>query len=107
MFTPARSASDRGECEDYPLHKVAIWGDVEAAEVLLQNGADINSRGEDDDTPLHRALMSDNAHAMVVFLLTRGANPDLKDIYGKRPRERIEATWPEDQSLRGLLQAGD
>lgn len=25
---PATSASDKGAFDDYPLHKVAIWGDV-------------------------------------------------------------------------------
>ena len=43
---PATSASDRGAFDDYPLHKVAIWGDVDAAEVLLVHGADINARAE-------------------------------------------------------------
>jgi len=87
---PATSASDKGAFDDYPLHKVAIWGDVEAAEVLLAHGADINARGEDDDTPLHRALAGGHLE-MVQFLLSRGADPDLKDRYGGSPREHLDA----------------
>jgi ankyrin repeat protein len=85
---PATSASDRGAFDDYPLHKIAIWGDVDAAEVLLAHGADINARGEDDDTPLHRAIAGRDA-GMVKFLLLRGADPDLKNRLGRSPRDRI------------------
>jgi len=86
MCKPAKAASDVGSTGDYPLHKVAIWGDVAAAEVLLAHGADINARGEDDDTPLHRSMRHPE---MVRFLLSRGADPDLKDRYGRSPRDRI------------------
>jgi ankyrin repeat protein len=67
---------------------VAIWGDVEAAEVLLANGTDINAAGEDGDTPLHRALMARaNMVQMVKFLLSRGADPDIRNQYGDAPRD--------------------
>ena len=83
---PATTANDRGVCLDYPLHKIAIWGDVAAAEVLLDHGADINARGEDDDTPLHRAIMGGHAE-MVSLLLSRGANAEQRDRYGSSSRE--------------------
>jgi len=95
MFSPAKTASDVGSAGDYPLHKVAIWGDVDAAEVLLAHGADINARGEDDDTPLHRALMGGHPE-MVRFLLSRGADPDLKDRYGHSPRDAAFAAGIQD-----------
>jgi ankyrin repeat protein len=78
---PARTASDKGAFDDYPLHKVAIWGDLQAAAVLLDHGADLNARGEDDDTPLHRAVAGGHPE-MVKFLLSRGADPNLKNRYG-------------------------
>lgn len=87
---PATGASDKGAFDDFPLHKVAVWGDVEAAEVLLAHGADITARGADDDTPLHRALMGGHLE-MMQFLLSRGANPDLRDIYGDSPRDHLDA----------------
>jgi ankyrin repeat protein len=95
---PATSASDRAVTGDYPLHKVAIWGDVEAAKVLLDAGADINSRGEDDDTPLHRAIMGNHV-AMAAYLLSRGADPDQRDRYGFSPRETAD-TPPMIELLR-------
>jgi ankyrin repeat protein len=78
---PARSANDRGAYLDYPLHKVAIWGDVAAATVLLDNGADVNSIGEDGDTPLHRAFASGKTE-MVRLLLSRGANKEITNRFG-------------------------
>lgn len=81
---PAKSAQDQGAFEDYPLHKIAIWGDVEAAEVLLENGADLEARGEDGETALHRAVGSKQV-LMIKFLIARGANRDAKDSYGKSP----------------------
>lgn len=80
---PATSANDRGTFDDYPLHKVAIWGDVEAAKVLLDNGADINATGEDGDTPLHRAAAAGQKE-MVDFLVGRGADVSLRNRYGIR-----------------------
>jgi len=81
MWQPATAANDRGAYGDYPLHKVAIWGDIAAARILLDSGADIDAIGEDGDTPLHRAAAA-NQSAMVEFLKARGANTQLKNRYG-------------------------
>ena len=79
---PATSANQQGAYADYPLHKVAHWGDVEAARVLLDNGADIDAVGEDEETPLLRAILGRKTE-MIKFLLSRGADLNPKDIYGK------------------------
>ena len=78
---PARGANDRGAFEDYPLHKVAIWGDIAAARILLDNGADINAIGEDGDTPLHRAIAG-SQKAMAEFLVSRGADVGIRNRFG-------------------------
>ena len=78
---PAKTPNDRGAFDDYPLHKVAIWGDVEAARVLLDHGADINAIGEDGDTPLHRAVAA-GQEQMVKFLVSRGADVSIRNRYG-------------------------
>jgi ankyrin repeat protein len=92
---PARSASDKGAFGDSPLHKVAIWGDREAAEVLLAHGADLNAAGEDGDTPLHRAVAGGHAE-MVKFLLIRGADPNLTNRYGSSALKDAEDTGKPD-----------
>jgi ankyrin repeat protein len=91
---PANGANDRGAFGDYPLHKVAIWGDLDAAEVLLAHGADINALGEDDDTPLHRAVAGDKSE-MVRFLLRHGADPKIKNRYGN-------TAWDEARNSKNL-----
>jgi len=56
-----------------PLHILAIWGDVEAAKVLLDAGADIDALGEEDHTPLHEAIHQRHIE-MVRLLVGRGAD---------------------------------
>lgn len=102
---PAKSASDRGAYDDYPIHKVAIWGDVEAAKVLLANGADINAAGEDSDTPLHRAVAGGSA-AMIRFLVSSGANVNVPDRYGVSPLQAAEMSGNQDL-LRAMTAAPD
>jgi hypothetical protein len=93
--TPATSASDRGAYDDYPLHKVALWGDTEAAEILLDHGADIDGLGEDDETALHRAVVGRKPE-MIRLLLSRGANADIKNRYGESAREDAMSTGNPD-----------
>lgn len=88
---PATTASDKGAFEDYPLHKVAIWGDIPSAAVLLASGADINVTGEDGDTPLHRAIAGGHA-SMIRYLVSKGANLHQKNRYGHTPKDEAEAT---------------
>lgn len=38
-----------------PLHSAARWGQVEAVQLLLSNGADINATTSGQQTPLHLA----------------------------------------------------
>ncbi len=42
-------------CGDNALHCVIVWGDYEAACVLVENGIDIQKHGEHGYTPLHVA----------------------------------------------------
>jgi len=99
---PATSANDRAPYPslDYPLHKVAIWGEVDAAEVLVAHGADVNAPGEDDDRPLHRA----HGREMVIFLLSHGADPDLTNMYGGKA---LRAKWRVDADIQALLPKAD
>ena len=56
----------------------------EIAEILLQNGAEVNSLNEFDFTPLHFAAR--NGHfAIVETLLKHGAEKDLKSYFNTTP----------------------
>jgi ankyrin repeat protein len=53
--------------------KVARYGNVQEAEVLIKNGVDINKKGLKGATPLMDAVSYGNA-PMVEFLLSKGAD---------------------------------
>jgi ankyrin repeat protein len=101
---PARTASDIGAFGDYPLHKVAIWGDIDAAGILLSFGADANARGEDGDTPLHRAVVGGHAE-MVRLLLKHGADPNVVNRHGSSPAKNAQESGNEllMRAMKGRL----
>ena len=64
-----------------PLHVVAVWGDVEAARILLDAGAEIDVSGEDDFTALHEAIEQGHVE-MVRLLVARGADLQRRCEFG-------------------------
>lgn len=74
-----------------PLHEAALEGYYEIAELLLDNGAEINvqSGQMDKDTPLIDAVS--NLHYKVVqLLLKRGANPTIENAQGDNALDSLE-----------------
>lgn len=67
------------------LHVVAIWGNAEAIEVLVSNGANIDKAGENGFTPLHYAV-EQNMPDAVKTLLRLGAK-SLTNHDGRTPGE--------------------
>ncbi|MDQ8183856.1 ankyrin repeat domain-containing protein [Pelagicoccus sp. SDUM812005] len=67
--------------EETMLHAVAVWGVVDSARILLDEGAEIDPRGEHGYTPLHEA--TEQGHKdMIDLLLERGASTEIKSETG-------------------------
>ena len=61
-----------------PLHLALKGGDVEFAQVLIEQGADVNAEDDSKWTPLHRA--SDGGHVVFAqMLIEHGANMNAQD----------------------------
>ena len=62
---------------------------IETITKLLELGSKINEQGEDKMTPLHKALILENK-PVFMLLLSKGADPDLKDNDDETVREAAE-----------------
>lgn len=67
--------------KDTPLHSAAQWGHKNIAELLLANGANVNSMNRFGQTPLHYAVVFKHEE-IVRTLLNAGANPGIKTLGG-------------------------
>jgi ankyrin repeat protein len=64
-----------------PLHLACFFGQLEAAEILVQHGADANAGSPSRIAVVHSAAASRNA-ALLKFVLGAGANPDSQQQRG-------------------------
>ena len=71
-------------CGDFPLQIAVVTNDIPAVQVLIDNGAAVDAKGEDGFTALHWATIKRN-HAAIRVLLSRGANPGIKNGFGASP----------------------
>ena len=68
-----------------PLSSAGVNGDfVEMAQVLVENGANVNARNSQGSTPLHPACSRGNKK-VVKYLLSKGADANAKDENGTTP----------------------
>jgi ankyrin repeat protein len=75
-----------------PLHCACWKGNLDAARVLLDAGADVNAVNANDHwgtTPLHAAAHA-NQREIAALLLERGADRDARDGNGRTPLEHTE-----------------
>ena len=75
-----------------PLTWAAMMGQTEAAELLLQHGADINGRNRDDNTALHLAVFLGHAET-AELLLKSGADVNAKNDDGATPVDLLHVPW--------------
>ncbi|WP_428910638.1 M48 family metallopeptidase [Niallia sp. Krafla_26] len=93
---------DEKDSEGYTaLQYAAMWGDVEATEWLIQNGADVNTTDNWGSTPLINAVYNAADVETVKILLENGANPTIQDSEGKTAYDY--AVEIRDANLRDLL----
>ena len=81
------------------LHCAAEYGSLEVVKLLLDGGAKLNKKTlVSGFTPLHHAIMPYSKYSIVgkkdhlqviKLLLDRGANPTLKDRFGKTPLDSL------------------
>jgi len=89
-----------------PLHSAARGGSGRIAELLLDNGADINivATNSGQDTPLHIATINGNI-GIVTLLVARGANLDLQNAAGNTALHE-SARFGNSAIVRALVLAG-
>jgi ankyrin repeat protein len=82
----AIGVNEVGYDNDRPLHVAAIWGDVQAIEMLVAAGAEVDGRGEFQFTPLYHAVGQGHVGA-ARRLLELGASPHTHGEWGVTPNE--------------------
>jgi hypothetical protein len=70
-----------------PLHEAASWGHKEVAELLIDNGADVNVKNGFGQTPLHKAARWGRKE-VAELLIAKSADVNAKDMVGKTPLDR-------------------
>jgi len=95
VFEERRNNTSVNDVDMTPLH-IAIFGDkTDVAEVLLENGADINLRDKLGLTPLHVAAIRGNI-VMIRRLIENGASTQALDFTQKSPAEVAEDNEHQD-----------
>jgi hypothetical protein len=82
-----------------PLIVAILYGQNEAAKLLIENGANINARNNDGATALHVAAFFCRTETMEL-LLNKGAEVNAKNIRAETPLNTVSAEW--SQELEGL-----
>ena len=80
------------------FRRAAALGHLEPVKTLLQLGAQINAQGADSGkTALHQAAIGQHLH-VVMFLLSAGANPLIKDQQQKTVKDYLKIGSPLHQA---------
>ncbi|XP_056892755.1 protein phosphatase 1 regulatory subunit 27b [Takifugu flavidus] len=88
------------------IHEAVLSGNLECVKLLVHHGADIHQRDEEGWTPLHMAC-SDGFPHIARYLLSLGADPELKNDCGEKPADLIDPDNKELLVLFGLLAVND
>lgn len=102
------SINDTNALGDNALHCVCVWGDLEAARLLVENGININQRGEHGFTPLNVAV--DFGFSEIAdYLIANGADTSVIGMKPAFDRERhvfhVERLREQIQRLEKQIEA--
>lgn len=82
------------------LHVAGIWNAVEAGEVLIELGAEVDARNDmSGATPLHMAATRDRVE-FCALLLARGADPGIEDTGGRIAADMVTPGTKLEELLR-------
>jgi ankyrin repeat protein len=70
----------------YPLHSAAAGNYTQTAQMLIENGAEVNIKQQAGSTPLHSAAQNGNIE-LLILLLEHGARTDIRMEGGKLPAD--------------------
>ncbi|MDE0683896.1 MAG: ankyrin repeat domain-containing protein, partial [Candidatus Poribacteria bacterium] len=85
-----------------PLTWAAMMGQTDAAELLLQQGADINGRNRDGNTALHLAAFLGRAET-AELLLKNGVDVNARNDDGGTPVDILGTPWEMTRLLSGPM----
>ncbi|MHC4890873.1 MAG: ankyrin repeat domain-containing protein, partial [Planctomycetota bacterium] len=78
-----------------PLMITALVGQTDAAELLIEKGANINARSNDGGTALHAAAFFCRTET-VKLLLSKGADVNAKNSREETPLDTVAGEWSQD-----------
>ena len=84
------------------LSWATMMGEIEAAKLLIEHGADLNVRQEDGGTPLHIAVTLGRAE-IAELLIKEGADVDAKNRGGQVPASGLHIPWGMLKFMMGMF----
>ncbi len=84
------------------LNWAALENQTEIAELLLDNGVDVNIKGSDGSTALHSAAFMGSVET-AAMLLQHGADKSIKNNYGQTPSQSLAADRGTTEFITSLL----
>ena len=75
-----------------PLIVAALFGQTEAARMLIENGAKLETKNNDGATALHVAAFFCHPET-VALLLASGADVNARNIRGETPLDTVSGRW--------------